>query len=670
MKTYEMLTAIETREERFQIRNGLRADLDALKKVYRETSEEGPAATVAAFVAAVGYSRAAVIIATLVNRHAWDGRISRRVASWAAEQPEAWDEKTAVELYLYVDDVIHLAHFDQIAREFMKTTPPEDPDKRPETISEDAAPETPETISAGTEAAPETAEARPETISEDAAQIPETVALAPEAFRAVVEAAPRCGLLFDLQGDCLRYKTEDGRKRCIYTDAVTIEHGDRMARIKYHNGSSRGQITLDRDHDCFPVAAVVAGTVSPSDALWDILTTAIRLHNVFDSDRDYFRAARKPSGSRKEEAAGNMKYGAKLADLAACIIKNAADGIPMFIEQLAAELEAIAADAREIGQGLTAAKHAETVAAWIRETVAACKKAAQETAAERPETISESVTPETPETISAGTEAAEDDTIILVETCYDIRNGGQSSRRILYSPARGTSETIPEPEKATEAAAVQPEPVPETGRKYAAYYADFPYEARIFTAANKKEAEQEARKYRRAWSLPALLRVDSLTEEEAARMEAESREKWGLNKNEQKPAPAPEAQETPAALEAAPEAAPESPETISAGSPEPEQKPEARPRRQAPEKPARGPGKPLDCIGQIISGNGWQIVFDGSLQRTRVIIEEAAREKAAPLAEAAGFYYSVNTDSWHKKLSHKARRAAEALAEQLRAACA
>ena len=113
----------------------------------------------------------------------------------------------------------------------------------------------------------------------------------------------------------------------------------------------------------------------------------------------------------------------------------------------------------------------------------------------------------------------------------------------------------------------------------------------------------------------------------------------------------------------------ERPETISAGSPAPEKKPEARPARQAPQKPARGPGRPLDCIGQILSGNGWQIVFDGSLQRTRVIIEEAAREKAAPLAEAAGFYYSVNTDSWHKKLTQKAKRAAEALAEQLRAAC-
>ena len=331
MKTLETLKAIETREERFQIRNGLRADVDALKKVYRETREDGPAATVAAFIAAVGYNRAAVVVSTLVNRHAWDGRISRRAASWAAEQPEAWDEQTAVEIGLYIDDVIHLAHFDQIAREFMKTTPPEDPDKRPETISEDAA-------------------------------------------------------------------------------------------------------------------------------------------------------------------------------------------------------------------------------------------------------------PETPETISAGTEAAEDNTIILVETTYDIRNGGSSTRRVLYTPGKGL-ETIPEPE-APEAVAA--------------------------------------------------------------------------------PDPVPEAEAAPAALEAAPE----SPETISAGTDAPQAAPEARPRRQAPEKPARGPGKPLDCIGQIITGNGWQIVFDGNLQRTRVVIEEAAREKAAPLAEAAGFYYSVNTDSWHKKLSHKARRAAEALAEQLRAACA
>ena len=696
MKTYSEW--LELKEARWSVRNELEADTNALRKVYRETREEGPAATVAAFVAAVGYNRAAVVISTLVNRHGWDGRISRRAVAWAAAVEGSWSEEAARHFGIYIDDVIHLAHFDQIAREFMKTTPPEDPDERPETISADeAAPETPETISAGTEAAQAEAEA-PE--APEAVAVPETVALAPEAFRAVVEAAPRCGLLFDLQGDCLRYKTEDGRKRCIYTEAVTVEHGDRMARIKYRNGSSRGQITLEAEHACFPVAAVVAGTVPPSEALWKIEKKLAAARSVTEADAAYFRG-RKKSGKRADDMKENVKLASTWADQAACIIKNAADGIPMFIEQIAAELEAVAAAANETGLAAAPAKHLEAVAVWIRETVAACWKAAREaleTAAERPETISagspaaqaEPEAQEAPAAPEAPAEPEQDPgAVILVETTFDMRNGGSSTRRVLYTPGKGL-ETIPEK---PEAVTVQPEPVPEkkpeAGRKYAAYYADFPDEARIFTAANKKEAETEARKYRRAWSLPALLRVDSLTEEEAARKEAEARKKWSfLYKDEQKavPAPeavqpAPEAQEAPQAVAAvqpepvpekkpeAPEAAAERPETISAGSPAAQAAPEARSRRQAPEKPARGPGKPLDFIGQTLSGNGWQIVFDTGLQRTRVIIEEAAREKAAPLAEAAGFYYSVNTDSWHKKLSHKAHRAAEALAEKLRAAC-
>lgn len=219
-----------------------------------------------------------------------------------------------------------------------------------------------------------------------------------------------------------------------------------------------------------------------------------------------------------------------------------------------------------------AAREAQTAQAL--EAVQPAQEAPEAVAAFQPEPEAleaQKTTAERPETISAGSPAAQAEpeaqkapaapeqdpgAVILVETTYDIRNGGSSTRRVLYTPGKGL-ETIPEK---PEAVAVQPEPVPE-------------------------------------------------------------------------------------------------------------KKPEARPRRQAPEKPARGPGKPLDFIGQTLAGNGWQIVFDTGLQRTRVIIEEAAREKAAPLAEAAGFYYSVNTDSWHKKLSHKAHRAAEALAEQLRAAC-
>ena len=159
MKTFEMLMQIETREERFEIRHGLRDDVKALKSIYRETREGTPSETVAAYIKAVGYNRAAVAIGTLVNRHSWDGRISRRAAAWAAALPEAWDEKTAVEIGLYVDDVIHLAHFDQIVSAFMKFEPdPEkpDPDERPETISKEEA----------TEAQEKEAE-RPETISKD-----------------------------------------------------------------------------------------------------------------------------------------------------------------------------------------------------------------------------------------------------------------------------------------------------------------------------------------------------------------------------------------------------------------------------------------------------------------------------------------------------------------------
>ena len=463
-------------------------------------------------------------------------------------------------------------------------------DSRPETISTgnkapEAEPETVETAAApeALEAVPEAPEAVPDPLA-----IPEAVALAPEAFRAVVEAAPRCGLLLDIQRDAVRYKTQDGRPRCIYAESITADGN--AARIRYRNGGNRGQIALDRKHECFPVAAVVAGTVAVSDALYTIETEAARIREQVNKDRYYILSTRKPSGQRKAEAKEKIQRVAVLADQAACIIKNAADGIPLFIETLAGELENVAAVARETGLALSAGKHLEAVAAWIRTTAAACMEAIRETlearraAVARPETIStgspapeaepetvEAVAaPAAPEAVPEALEAApaveaEPDAVIMVETTYDICNGGKTSRRVIYSPGRGLVE-LPE--------------------------------------AAAPEAIQEAAQ--------------------------------------------------------APEAAPAEPETV----------PEARPRRQAPEKPARGPGRPLDFIGQILSGDGWQIVFDTELQRTRVILSEAVREKAAPLAEQAGFYYSVNTDSWHKKLSHKAHRAAEALAEKLRAACA
>jgi len=93
-------------------------------------------------------------------------------------------------------------------------------------------------------------------------------------------------------------------------------------------------------------------------------------------------------------------------------------------------------------------------------------------------------------------------------------------------------------------------------------------------------------------------------------------------------------------------------------------------RRHAPEKPPRGVAPEKPFAGEKICGQGWTIVFDIALQRTRVIVQDENREQLRPIIENAGFYYSKNTDSWHKKLTFKAQRAAVALAENLRAAVA
>ena len=61
----------------------------------------------------VGRGLADTVLASLINRSAWDGRIDKRVAEWAAAIPEAWDEEAAVKLGLYTSR-IHMAHLNQI----------------------------------------------------------------------------------------------------------------------------------------------------------------------------------------------------------------------------------------------------------------------------------------------------------------------------------------------------------------------------------------------------------------------------------------------------------------------------------------------------------------------------------------------------------------------------
>lgn len=72
-------------------------------------------------------------------------------------------------------------------------------------------------------------------------------------------------------------------------------------------------------------------------------------------------------------------------------------------------------------------------------------------------------------------------------------------------------------------------------------------------------------------------------------------------------------------------------------------------------------------IGTTITGKGWNIAFDEQAQRTRVLfqVQPTAAQKAA--IENAGFFWSNQLQSWNKKLTCKAHRAAQELAAALNA---
>ena len=121
--------------------------------------------------------------------------------------------------------------------------------------------------------------------------------------------------------------------------------------------------------------------------------------------------------------------------------------------------------------------------------------------------------------------------------------------------------------------------------------------------------------------------------------------------------------EQPAAVEQpAPVEMPEEQPAAAAETPEEHsEQPTARDPKQA-----RGPVPEKTFIGTEINSTFFRIIFDEKTQRTRVLIpEKSDREKARAVVEKAGFYYSPVMDSWNKKLTFKAHRAAQALAAEL-----
>jgi hypothetical protein len=84
-------------------------------------------------------------------------------------------------------------------------------------------------------------------------------------------------------------------------------------------------------------------------------------------------------------------------------------------------------------------------------------------------------------------------------------------------------------------------------------------------------------------------------------------------------------------------------------------------------QPAQSSAPEKHFIGQTIQGTGWRIIFDGDAGRTRVIVQDNAPDAVREAVQAAGFYWSKNLESYNKKLTFRAYRAAQALAQQLRA---
>lgn len=98
--------------------------------------------------------------------------------------------------------------------------------------------------------------------------------------------------------------------------------------------------------------------------------------------------------------------------------------------------------------------------------------------------------------------------------------------------------------------------------------------------------------------------------------------------------------------------------------------PEAEPEQPARDpKQTRGPVPEKAFVGTSLKGKGWKILFDGDHDRTRVIFTRKPSKAAREAVEKAGFYWSPVMESWNKKLTHKAFRAAQALALELRAVC-
>lgn len=106
-----------SREEYRRTMKDFRKDIAILEYV-KSHGDNRPDTTVKDYIKLVGCKPAMIVVASMVNLNAWDGRIGRANAKWAESIDEALDRDACLECHLYTS--MHMTHLDQIATVFRK----------------------------------------------------------------------------------------------------------------------------------------------------------------------------------------------------------------------------------------------------------------------------------------------------------------------------------------------------------------------------------------------------------------------------------------------------------------------------------------------------------------------------------------------------------------------
>ena len=116
-ETLRQILAIDRMAYRM-VRHTFESWLKTLHQTHKDTERLTPKDTANALAKAIGRHEAEVLIGSIVNLKAWDGRIEDCVIDWA-QKIEGVCDASAADMLGLAECKIHLAHLNQIALALM-----------------------------------------------------------------------------------------------------------------------------------------------------------------------------------------------------------------------------------------------------------------------------------------------------------------------------------------------------------------------------------------------------------------------------------------------------------------------------------------------------------------------------------------------------------------------